>query len=146
MEKIYKSNDSKSIGICLGATTLSIVELSKKENKLSIDNIVIKQHEGDPKNALASFFEKNNLSGKYLGLTGRKFRHFTNIPSITEPEATEIAYQFINKNKTHYDAIVSAGGETFIVYEIDKYGKIMRDQFRKQMCFRNRRIFFAADP
>ena len=126
MEKKFNDKESASIGICLGASTLTLVELKKKNNYLNVENIIIKEHEGDPKNVLKDYLDKYNFKDKYIGLTGRKFRHFTNIPSITEPEATELAFNFVNHKKKEYDAIVSAGGETFIVYEIDKYGKISR--------------------
>ena len=126
MEKVFKTKNENSIGICLGATTFSLVEIKKRNNQLIIENIITKEHEGDPKNVLAHYLDKYNITGKYLCVTGRKFRHFTNIPSITEPEATELAYHFINQKKIDYDAIVSAGGETFMVYEIDKQGKISR--------------------
>lgn len=126
MEKVFKTKDENSVGICLGATTFSLVEIKKQNNQLKIENIIIKEHEGDPKNILAHYLDQYDIDGKYLCVTGRKFRHFTNIPSITEPEATELAYHFVNKKKIDYDAIVSAGGETFIVYEIDKRGKISR--------------------
>ncbi len=126
MEKVFKTKNENSIGICLGATTFSLVEIKKRNNQFAIEKIIIKEHEGDPKNTLSHYLDEYNIHGKYLCVTGRKFRHFTHIPSITEPEATELAYNFINKNKVDYDAIVSAGGETFMVYEIDKRGRISR--------------------
>jgi predicted CoA-substrate-specific enzyme activase len=126
MEKKFEDNNSSAIGICLGATTLSLVEIKKIDNKIKIEKTIVKEHEGDPKNLLASYLDKYDISGKYIAATGRKFRHFINIPSITEPEATEIAYNYINANKGVHDAIVSAGGESFIVYQIDKTGRIVR--------------------
>jgi predicted CoA-substrate-specific enzyme activase len=127
MEKKFEGNDyNSSLGICLGATTLSMVELSKENDKINIKNIIVKEHEGDPKGLLLKYLSDYDLDKKYVGVTGRKFREFINIPSITEPEATEIAYQFINDDNEKHDAIVSAGGETFMVYEIDKKGKISR--------------------
>jgi len=126
MEKKFLDSNASSIGICLGSSTLSLVELKKENENIIINNILIEEHDGDPKKVLENFLDKFDISKKYLATTGRKFRLFTNIPSITEPEATEIAYKFINKGVNKHDAIVSAGGETFIVYEIDKKGKISK--------------------
>jgi len=127
MQKKISGNEfNSSVGICLGATTLSFVELEKKGDDIGIKNVIVKEHEGNPKGVLLKYFSEYDFNEKYLGITGRKFREIINIPSITEPEATEIAYQFINKNNDKHDAIVSAGGETFMVYEIDKKGKISR--------------------
>ncbi|HOV12806.1 MAG TPA: acyl-CoA dehydratase activase [Spirochaetota bacterium] len=120
-----KNEKNKSIGICLGATTLSLVELTKDGENIRIENVIVKEHEGNPKELLAKYLNEYSTDGKYMALTGRKFREIINIPSITEPEATEIAYQFLNMKEKH-DAIVSAGGETFMVYEMDNKGKISR--------------------
>ena len=56
-------------------------------------------------------------------VTGRKFRSIVNLSSISEPEAIELAYKNLNY---HADIIISAGGENFIVYDIDSSGKISR--------------------
>ncbi len=130
MEKKFENIlTNKAIGICLGATTLSIVEISENDNNINLDNIIVKEHEGDPKGTLTKYLDQIDLNNKYIAVTGRKFREMINIPSITEPEAVEIAYEFIKNNKPierNHDAIVSAGGETFMVYEIDERGKISR--------------------
>jgi len=110
----------KALGICLGASSISIVEL---------DNFMIKYavnipHEGNPKELLLKKLKEKDISRyDYVAVTGRKFREFVNLPKITEPEATEYAYEYVKKNR-NYNAIVSAGGETFIVYTLDKQGKI----------------------
>ncbi|HPK62940.1 MAG TPA: BadF/BadG/BcrA/BcrD ATPase family protein, partial [Spirochaetota bacterium] len=128
MEKKISDKDFvNSIGICLGATTMSIVEISSKGGKIVIENVITKEHSGDPKGTLTHHLDNYDLEEKYVGVTGRKFREFIDMPSITEPEAVEFAYEFLNRdNSQNIDAIVSAGGETFMVYEIDKKGKISR--------------------
>lgn len=114
-----------SIGICLGASTISVVELD-----ISHDPKVVRferlAHEGDPKSKLKEILTRFPLDNAYVALTGRKFRRITKLPSITEPEATEIAYRYLVKKhgNKHYDAIVSAGGETFMVYGLDQKGRI----------------------
>ncbi len=116
----------RSVGLCLGASTLSAVEIEGRGEDLRVVRTFVRPHEGDPKRVLAEFMEGYDFEGKFLAITGRKFRNLTVIPSITEPEATELAYQFVNREGGHYDAIVSAGGESFMVYQIDRTGRISR--------------------
>jgi predicted CoA-substrate-specific enzyme activase len=117
-----------SLGICLGATTVSMVEVQKDDKQnVKIGNVFVKEHDGDPRGLLDQYLNASELQGKYMAVTGRKFRQLINVPSITEPEAAEIAYKYVNRDReSQYDAIVSAGGETFMVYEMDKKGKISR--------------------
>ena len=123
---------TNSLGICVGASTVSIVQLSAAidPNTGKITNIVIEEyeshpHEGDPKHTLATVVERLYLSSfDDIALTGRKFTNFVNLTTISEPEATEKAYSFIKPEDKNCPAIVSAGGETFMVYALDKNGKI----------------------
>ncbi len=117
---------NRAFGICLGASTISVVELSKDESgKIKIKNIMRKHHEGNPKEEFASVMKKISTGGAPVLITGRKFREQVNIPSITEPEATERALEFVAKEGEKYDAFVSAGGETFMVYSLDNNRKIL---------------------
>ncbi len=119
------SDLKKALGVCLGATSLSIVEIEKKDNSYNIVKSLVEEHQGDPKGVLSKILGKWETDGRAIAVTGRKFRELINLPSITEPEATEIAYQYIKpKGNIDYDVIVSAGGETFIVYELDKKDRI----------------------
>jgi len=126
MNEVTQKNDyRRAVGICLGASTISLVEIEEPDDSdIRIKNVIIKEHDGDPKGVVAAMLDSYDLDRTYLAVTGRKFREILDIPFITEPEATEIAFEFVNKQKKPYDAIVSAGGETFVVYEIDKKGKI----------------------
>ncbi|MCG8569070.1 MAG: acyl-CoA dehydratase activase [Spirochaetes bacterium] len=128
MEMKMKSSSltKEAVGICLGATTFTLVELKEENNQITINNKIIQEHEGDPKSIFSKVVSQYNLEDKYVGVTGRKFRRILNFSSIIEPEAVEYAYDFVNQKQISYDAIVSAGGETFMVYEIDKKGKISR--------------------
>ncbi len=110
----------KALGICLGASSIGIVRM--KDGKIiGAENI---PHEGNPKKLLLEKLGQIGLQDyDYAGVTGRKFREFVNLPKITEPEATEYAYEYIRKRRD-FSAIVSAGGETFIVYTLDTHGKI----------------------
>ena len=116
----------KSIGICMGASTLSIVHLLKdKDEKISITDTKVTAHHGNPQKVLIEAIKKLNIDGdSRVAVTGRKFSQSINLTSIPEPEATENAFSHLNGKGAHYNAIVSAGGETFMVYALGKDGKI----------------------
>jgi predicted CoA-substrate-specific enzyme activase len=59
-----------------------------------------------------------------VAATGRRFRHFVHLTSIPEPEAVEWAYRFVKPDGVDCPAIVSAGGETFMVYALNSQGLI----------------------
>jgi predicted CoA-substrate-specific enzyme activase len=84
-------------------------------------------HNGDPRKKLREILSKINPSPALrITLTGRKFRKFVNITSVSEPEAVEYAYRYTKPNGIDCPALVSAGGETFIVYVLDRIGQISR--------------------
>jgi predicted CoA-substrate-specific enzyme activase len=112
-------------GLCLGAATLSMVTLEQSGNGIKITDTVSIPHEGNPRRALLELLDGEQSAR--LCVTGRKFRHLVKVPDISEPEAVELAYNFYRQsgNKDgNIDGIVSAGGETFILYELDKQGLI----------------------
>ncbi len=125
-----------SLGICLGASTISAVHVQRKQTGDSaggsnevrsveiVDSFTL-PHGGNPKKALASFFQKIDPVGfDRVAATGRRFRHFVNLISIPEPEAVEWAYEFVKPDGVDCPAIVSAGGETFMVYALNGQGQI----------------------
>ncbi len=79
-------------------------------------------------------FNYSANSSAYIPIvvTGRKFRKLVRFTTISEPEATEYAFTFLNKNHDDYSAIASLGGETFMVYTIDEEGKISNVITRNQ--------------
>ena len=124
----------KALGLCLGASTLSIVQL-ELDSSLSLNqseqlrprilDYSLAIHEGDPKETLLDAFDRLELdSFDRIAATGRKFRKFVNLSSIPEPEAVENAYLFVKPPEIDCPAIVSAGGETFMVYALDRSGVI----------------------
>ncbi|MFO8085720.1 MAG: acyl-CoA dehydratase activase [Desulfobacterales bacterium] len=117
----------KVLGICLGASTVSIVQVIRSGNteKPKILNFSLHPHEGDPKKTLIKALEPLEISHfDRIAATGRKFRHFVELSSISEPEAVEYAYQYVKPGKTDCPAVISAGGETFMVYALDHKGRI----------------------
>src|SRR5210317_2559467 len=124
----------KALGLCLGASTLSIVqlELDRRLNtnrtgntKPRVLDYSLYIHEGDPKKTLLDAFDRLDLeSFDRIAATGRKFRKFVNLSSIPEPEAVEHAYPYVKPTDVDCPAVVSAGGETFMVYALDRSGRI----------------------
>ena len=124
----------RSLGICLGASTVSIVQLELdpgEQNNLTanqkprIIDFSLHPHEGDPKRTLLDAFSRlEPESFDRIAATGRKFRKFVNLSSISEPEAVEYAYPYVSPPDVDCPAVVSAGGETFMVYALNRSGSI----------------------
>ncbi|NLC11946.1 MAG: CoA activase, partial [Firmicutes bacterium] len=108
-------------GLCLGASTISLVTLEEDEKGLRVVAAQTHPHEGKPRQVLWEMLKGKEQAR--LCATGRKFRHLLSLPQIPEPEAVEMANAFCCQEKA-VDAIVSAGGETFLLYELDKKGLI----------------------
>jgi predicted CoA-substrate-specific enzyme activase len=82
-------------------------------------------HEGDPKRTLLQALAGVDLAAcDRIAATGRKFRKFVNLTSIAEPQAVEYAYPFLKPAGVDCPAVVSAGGETFMVYVLDRAARI----------------------
>lgn len=106
----------RSIGICVGASTVKVVEI---DASLQITNRSIHIHDCNPKDTLQGLLETLNLQDAYVAVTGRKFKNLLTLPTITEPEATEAALRRIPQNNGHFNALVSLGSENFIVYVLN---------------------------
>ena len=131
IEKILDSEFSdklKVLGICLGASTVSVVQAEmggKNNGHPEIIGFSLHPHEGDPKKTLLKALEPIDLSQfDRIAATGRRFRHFVNLSSISEPEAVEYAYKHVKPKGIKCPAVISAGGETFMVYVLDQKGRI----------------------
>lgn len=114
------------MGICIGASTLSAVGITRDDNgKIHKTSIQVKPHNGDPRRTLLETFRNFPISHyDKIAVTGRKFRHFVNLSTISEPEAVESALMHLNGNQRRLDAVISAGGETFMVYLLGSNGRI----------------------
>ena len=131
-----KTDPLKSLGICLGASTISMVHLEQAldhngqagtsaPQKPHIVKYTLHPHEGNPKKTLRLAIKDLDLNSfDRIAATGRKFRYFVNLSSIPEPEAVEYAYQFVKHQDVDSPAVISAGGETFMVYALDGSGQI----------------------
>ncbi|MDO9565927.1 MAG: acyl-CoA dehydratase activase [Candidatus Desulfaltia sp.] len=121
-----------SLGICLGASTVSLVWMELEqgrdgENKTKprVVKYLLHSHEGNPKQTLLSALESLDINSyDRIAVTGRRFRNLVKLSSISEPEAVEYAYGFVKPADIACPAVVSAGGETFMVYALDGQGQI----------------------
>lgn len=110
----------KSAGICIGASSVSVVYLKHHNNSYTINSNII-PHNGNPKFVINELF-KSGLPSRIV-VTGKKFRGLLNLTSISEAEAIEYAFEYLN---IQADMIISAGGENFIVYLLDSQKKISK--------------------
>ncbi len=121
---MHKSFES-SLGICLGASTVSIVELERQGSIPIIVKHASKAHQGSVRECLTALLrETGELTGRKICVTGRRFRHTLNLSSISEPEATELAVAHVLPAGHPYRVVISAGGETFLVYHLNDQGFI----------------------
>ncbi len=119
----------KVLGICLGASTATAVGIQGPDPgrtaEIRITDRHVRPHDGNPRQTLIEVLSAIGPAGfDRIAVTGRKFRHYVNLTTIAEPEAVEHAYAFVKPPDRHCPAIVSAGGETFMVYVLDRHGRI----------------------
>ncbi len=132
----------RSLGISIGASTVSIAGLEKESSKT---NMILQKtifHEGDSKGKLIEILSDVDIDNfDRFCVTGRKFRKFVNLSKITEPEAIEYAIKDLIDDKSKYNLLVSAGGETIMVYELNKNGQI-NNVFTGSKCASGTGTFF----
>jgi predicted CoA-substrate-specific enzyme activase len=115
----------KACGICVGAANISVVELCEDESAIKVSQTFSLPHEGNIFGCLEEVLTRVQAKGDaHIALTGRKIGTVVKMPWISEPEAAEKAFQFVNQEKKEFDALVSMGAELFIAYILDKQGKI----------------------
>jgi predicted CoA-substrate-specific enzyme activase len=118
-------SDMESIGICLGASTIGRVRLSRHRGVIKVIHSESRPHDGNPRLILERMLEKEAGRNRVrLGATGRKFKDFLAVPSITEPEALELAIAHILPEDHPYRIVISAGGETTMIYHLDREGRV----------------------
>ncbi|NPV90138.1 MAG: CoA activase [Firmicutes bacterium] len=116
----------KSIGICIGASNISLVILERDGLGTHVRQAESVTHDGNPRRVISELLPPELLAeSDRFAATGRKFRNILRASSISEPEAIEQAYRFEKQRIGETDLIVSAGGETFMVYQLDSHGRII---------------------
>jgi len=116
----------KSLGICIGASTLSVVMVERNGfGGIGTASVLTESHQGNPRVALLNALGLIDIDENVkVTITGRKLRHAINLSSIPESEALETALHHLNGFVNKVDSIVSAGGETFLVYVLGGDGRI----------------------
>lgn len=117
----------KTLGLCIGASNISLVLVAREEGgRIEVLQARTIPHEGNPRQTIAKLVDSELLrSADGLAVTGRKLKNMLKAPSIAEPEAVEHAYRYLQSSCPDVDAIVSAGGETFMAYGLDRNGRII---------------------
>jgi len=95
----------KFVGLCIGSSSISFYDGRTGENI---------PHNGNPIEVLSKLVPEFLKEGLVV-VTGRKARKLLNLPQISEVEATEIAYFKVKDRYDGIEAIVSAGGENFVL-------------------------------
>ena len=116
----------KTIGICFGATTIQGVRLIIDPEVISIEKVIRKSHEGNPKRAFIELLDEMDIFGiDACAVTGRNFRNNVALSSISEPEAIEYGLKEEYAGRPMPDVVISAGGETQLLYRTDKRGAVV---------------------
>lgn len=113
--------NSTALGICIGASTVSYVLVSRKNDEVKVEKHLSLPHHGSPHQIITDIF--SNGAPRKVAVTGRKFKQLLNATSISESEAIETA---LANSRVTPDLVISAGGENFILYVVDGSGKISK--------------------
>lgn len=116
----------RTIGICVGASSITWASVAGVAGEaLEITGHAL-PHEGNPRAALGQLLERPEiLRADRLAVTGRRLRHLLKASTLSEPEALEYACAQYRAWGHHGQVVVSAGGETFMVYRLDQSGRIV---------------------
>ena len=110
--------------MCIGASTVTYSTIERDGNQPQVHSADAIVHDGNPEKVVSKILAEARLNGiERLAVTGRKFSSMVEAATIPEPEAIELAYGFV-RNGSPADLIVSAGGETVMVYLLDSNGRI----------------------
>ena len=115
----------QSLGICVGASTIGTVRLRRGPGGTELVFAETRAHDGDPRGALQEIFSQiDDLHELRVAATGRKFRRFLELSTLSEPEAVEKAVAHTFPDAHPYRLVISTGGETFMVYHLDDDSRI----------------------
>ncbi len=106
---------------------MSAVRVTRySDGMVRIGSVCWQSHHGNPREAVREALKQFMGDSDVLrvAVTGRKFRHLLNLSTIPEPEAVENALRHVNGHRRRIDAVVSAGGESFLVYVLTPEGRI----------------------
>ncbi|MCS7174603.1 acyl-CoA dehydratase activase [Pseudothermotoga sp.] len=102
------------LAICVGSSSVSA---------FGDRGVLWLSHNGDPIGAVEKIL-KDLPENLQLVFTGRKLRKIFRAPNIPESLAVEFAYKSLRYKYGECDGIVSAGGENFVLYQLDRAGEV----------------------
>ncbi len=115
-----RATRKEALGLCLGASSISLVQVRASGAAPHVVRAVNRPHGGDPCATLEALLESTpGWRDVPLCATGRKLRNLVTIASVPEPEAVELAAAFSLDGRAVQAAVLSAGGETFMAYGLD---------------------------
>ncbi|MFH1744042.1 MAG: acyl-CoA dehydratase activase [bacterium] len=116
-----------SLGISIGSSTISCARIGKTNGTVQVLSNSSLPHNGNPKQCVDELLRRysDDPPESFAVVRRVSFSNHT-VPTLTEPEAIEYAYAYVAKDVPPFDAIVSAGGETFMVYLLDRKGHIAK--------------------
>ncbi len=124
-----------SLGINIGSSSVKVSML--EGNNISWSEV--EPHEGNFLHTLEKVLLSHEIPENIKALaTGTEGRHLLNLNSVIEPLCIEEAIQNLNYK---VDAVVSLGGEDFVVYTIDNNNKIIKS-FSGNKCASGTGEFF----
>jgi CoA-substrate-specific enzyme activase, putative len=116
----------KTIGICFGATTIQAIKLQCDPQFKSVEKMLRIPHEGNPRSAFIKLLDDiDTFDVERIAVTGRSFRGSVALTGLPEPQAIECALKEEYAGRAMPDIVISAGGETQLVYKIGKDGGIV---------------------
>lgn len=111
-----------SLGLCAGASTITLVEIKQNGTKSIVNKVLSRMHEGNPEQVINDLLSGVDLASyNSAAIIGRRYKEFIKLPNISEPLAVEYAFKHVNGTGSPYNAIISTGGETFMVYNRTKF-------------------------
>jgi predicted CoA-substrate-specific enzyme activase len=126
----FSGNAKPVLGICIGGSTIRAVEVCREKTSghgpvvIATHQLV---HEGNPRASLTKLMGRLDPDRfDRIAVTGRRFAKNLRLSCITEPQAVEIAYRYCKNSLGQAPlTVVSAGGETFMAYEMDAFGSVV---------------------
>jgi predicted CoA-substrate-specific enzyme activase len=116
-----------SLGICIGASSIKVVELTKSDDRVEVGRTEVIRHDCNTRDCLMTVLDRYPpQSFDHVCVTGRKFKDLVNLPTVTEPEAVEQALGFaLKRDATRYNGLLSLGSENFILYQLNEEGAMV---------------------
>ncbi|MCP4751804.1 MAG: activase [Proteobacteria bacterium] len=109
----------KTLGINIGSSSVKVVLL--EDNRIALQKVL--DHEGNFQETLQQILRENRIPAGVKSLvTGTGGRYLLRLNSVIESICIE---ESLRNSEYKVDAVVSLGGEDFVVYTIDPDGKII---------------------